>query len=132
MKPIYSIKACAEIQANKRKIFTDISDNVPARTMNEAETIFTDSWSAPNIKISHIKGTVTGNAYDVMRQPAGYSAFGYKFKDNDIYQIRVYPNEKCFNFMTKTPNEGLSIGLNWTDEEFQEILDKLTNELSLK
>lgn len=132
MKQIFHVKAKADIKTNKRHIFTDVFENISAGDVYEATKIFVENWKAENIELNLIEYKWCGTAYKVTKQPEGYSVFGFRFNDDNLDEIRVYPEEKTFHFKTKEPIYDLNIGLNWTEKEFNEIVAKLTEDLGLE
>ena len=65
MKPIFHVRAKADIKTNKRHIFTEIFEHIPARNPDEARRIFKENWSAPNISLNITKTEKKGMDYKV-------------------------------------------------------------------
>ena len=132
MRPIFKFKAWAYFRTKARCHQSEIYDNIPAVNSSAAMREFTAAWSAPNVSLTNIKCEKGGEAYDVGSQPERYKAFGYPFRDNDIIEVRFYPDSRTIHFKTRSMNNDLSAGLNWTESEFKEITDRIKDELELK
>lgn len=132
MKPIYHFKAMAYFRTKKRCHSAEIFDTIAAANEKEATRAFVDAWSAPNVSLTEIKWTKEGSCYNVTGQPESFSFCGHKFRDGDIQEVSVFPGCKTIHFLTKERSAGLSIGLNWTEEEFKEIIGKLQKDLALE
>ena len=131
MKTIYHFKATLEVVLKKRREIDHIFDNIPAESISAAMKEFKDAWSAPNAMLSEISCEPCGYSYAVGIQPESFSFCGVKFKDNDIKEVRIYPKEKTFGFKTHSLKDDGTIGLNWTEQEFDELIKKLDKQLGL-
>lgn len=131
MKIVFHFTARAYFRTKGRCHIANISDHIPAEDNKKALREFVNAWSAPNVSLTEIKHTMPGVAYSVGKQPKDYKFMGYRFRDNDIREVRIYGENGSFSFITESKTCDLSIGLNWTKEEFQAIEKNLIRELNL-
>ena len=131
MKIVFHFTARAYFRTKNRVHRTDIFDNIAADDNKKAQEEFLDVWSAPNVTLTDIRHTMPGVAYTVGKQPKDYKFMGYRFRDNDIREVRIYGENGSFSFITESKTCDLSIGLNWTKEEFQALEKNLIQELNL-
>ena len=131
MKTIFHFKATLEVKLKKRRELDHIFDNIPAADKSAAMKEFQDAWSAPNAALSEISCEPCGYSYAVGIQPESFSFLGFKFKDNDIKEVRIYPDARTFGFKTHSLMGDGTIGLNWTEKEFIGMVEGLKNKLRL-
>ncbi len=131
MKTVFKFTAIARFRTKNRVHSTDIIDYIPADDSKKAQKEFIDVWSAPNVTLTDIRYAMSGTAYTVGKQPKDYKFKGCHFRDNCILEVRIHNESRTIHFKTENKMYDLSIGLNWTREEFQTIENNLIQELEL-
>lgn len=131
MKIVFHFTARAYFRTKNRVHRTDIFDNIAADDNKKAQEEFLDAWSAPNVTLTDIRHTMPGVAYTVGKQPEDYKFKGYHFRNSRILEVRIYNEGRTIHFKTENETYDLTIGLNWTKEEFQAIEKNLIQELNL-